>query len=348
MSARRWSRSLAQLASHPAVLDLVLLAATVWLAHFYHFRSLGLYEDDYTHTSPALGWNAGEAARWVLASLTSWDLGRPLGYALGAILSFLGAQLGGLPGMYVLAFVVHALNAGLFYSLLKRIGQRGIGLIGGVLFALFPADTTHPFLMHSFGLHTSLTFLLLASHAYLSGRKVSAYVLALCCLLIYETPYGVFLGIPIVLLPWDRNLPRQLLRHAGIWLAVLAMVVAIRFAMGEGRIEALGPGSGQLTTIMGHTLNALVIGPAVSIPQFWRGPQWAIAHRNPELTAVFLGSMGLFALMLARLRGESISGEPAVSIALPVRTRGQRDRLRASIPHPQTFKMIEGVYPVQR
>ena len=55
-TVRELAARLRRFLSRPPVMELVVIIAVVWVAHFYHFRSLGLYEDDYTHTSPALGW----------------------------------------------------------------------------------------------------------------------------------------------------------------------------------------------------------------------------------------------------------------------------------------------------
>jgi hypothetical protein len=337
---RQLLAKLMDLAGKPIVVDVLLLATTVWVAHFYHFRSLGLYEDDYTHTSPALGWHVSDLASRVIGSFTYWNLGRPLGFALGALLSFLGAQLGGLPGMYVLAFLIHTVNAALFYLLLARMGQRGIGLIGAMLFALFPADTTHPFLMHSFGLHTSLTFLLLASHAYFSARKAVAYLLALCCLLIYETPYAVFLGIPLLLQPWDRKLPQVLLKHAGFWLGILGAVLAVRIGLGEGRVAELGEGATSFAVTLQHIAAAMVIGPAVSLGRFWQGPMWVVAHWDPELTLVFAFGMGIFVWMLLRAAPRVAAAGSSIRAAGWVQGSPGDHRPGLSEAHRQTLKLL--------
>ena len=131
-------------------------------------------------------------------------------------------------------------NGFLFYFLLRRIELARVALIGAIAFVLFPADTTHILLMHALGLHTSLTFLLIASHCYLSGRKTLAYVLSLGSLLTYESPYMVFLAVPLLCRPWDRKLVKEMIRHVAVWLGILLAVVAIRAVLGEGRSDSLG------------------------------------------------------------------------------------------------------------
>jgi hypothetical protein len=95
------------------VIDLALLALMLWLAHDFHFCQFGLYEDDFTHTSPALAWRASDLSRVTVFQLQDWVMGRPLHYVLGAVLAFLGGQLGGLAGIYMVAYLVHITNAAL-------------------------------------------------------------------------------------------------------------------------------------------------------------------------------------------------------------------------------------------
>lgn len=290
-TTRAWNKNL--------VLELLVLAAVLWLAHYFYFRSLGLYEDDYSHTSPPLGWHLSDLLQYVRV-LVTWPLGRPLGFFLGSFLAFLGGKLGGLSTIYFIGYLVQITNALLFYFLLRRLGQQRIAWIGALAFAFFPADTTHIFLMHALGLHTSLTFLLVASHCYLSGQKSLAHLFSLGALLTYESPYMVFLAIPLLCRPWDRKLAGEMLRHIAVWLVIMLAVVAIRTAIGEGRIEDLGSSPANLVTTVSHILAALAIGPAVSMSVFWSGPQWTLPHWNRELTYVFLGCLPVLAWTLIR------------------------------------------------
>ena len=322
------------------LLELVVLALVLWLAHYFHFRFLGLYEDDYSHTSPALGWDPSQLLDMSLRAFVAWNLGRPLGFALGPLLAFLGARLGGLSAIYVIGYLVQATNAFLFYFLLRRIGHGNIAFIGALIFAVFPADTTHIFLMHAFGLHTSLTLLLIATHCYLSGRKALAYALSLGCLLIYESPYAVFLAVPLLLEPWDRELIRKLFRHAAVWFGILLAVIVIRGLLAEGRIESLGSDGAALVTTWIHILAALVIGPAVSLALFWQGPSWTFSHWNAELTVVFLGCLVILFFILSRSKLGFLEEETAGSFQIRLRAFGRALDRRFRVAHPRTAKLL--------
>jgi hypothetical protein len=331
---------LSQASTRTLIFELVLLALILWVAHYSHFQSLGLYEDDYSHTSPVLGWGLADLGEAIWSAVVGWDVGRPLGLALSACLAFIGAKLGGLAGIYVMAYLVQVANAVLVYFLFRRLGHARVAVLGALVFGLFPADTTHTFIMHALGLHTSLTFLLLAAHSYLSGRKLLAYLLGMCCLLVYETPYTVFLAIPLLLRPWDGRLRREMLRHIGIWVATLLLVIIARALVGEGRIESVPLDFSAVATTARHTLAALMIGPAVSSSLFWVGPTWTLSHWNVELTIAFLVCLPLFAWMFARLGSVAMDQDSPVIISLPFKLPGQTANSRLTVHHPQRIKLL--------
>ena len=283
------------------LIDLALLAAVLWVAHFWYFRSFGLYEDDYTHISPALAWDLPQLLENLKVFVT-WPLGRPLGLFLNFSLAFIGGKLGGLSMIYILNYMTQVTNAFLFYLLLRRIGHDEIAWVGASILGLFPAITTHIFLMHAVGEeYTSLMFLLIASHCYLSGRKMLAYLLSLACLLTYETPYAVFLAVPLLLEPWDKRLFRAILRHAVLWLCILVAVVAIRALIGEARIageaSSISDGPGVFRAI----LSSMLVGPAVALSAFVSGPAWTLSQWERKLTLVVLACIPVFAFMLYRM-----------------------------------------------
>jgi hypothetical protein len=283
------------------LLDLLILALILWVAHYLQYHQLGLYEDDYAQISQPLGWKLADLSNY-LRVVATWPQGRPLHYLLPHALAFGGGKLGGLSTVYILGFLIQTTNAFLFYSFLRRVGMTDSACIGAAVFGLFPADTTHVLLVHALGAHTSLTFLLLASHWYLSGHKAWAHALSLGCLLTYETPYMVFLAMPLVGRPLDRPLRRETRRHLAAWLGVLLVMVAIRILVGEDRIEAVGTSLADLGTIITRTLAAMVIGPAVSLSLFGIGPAWTLSNWRPELSWIFLGSLPAFAWVLRRVR----------------------------------------------
>ena len=321
------------------VLDLLFLALIIWVANYFYFRSFGLYEDDYAYISQSLGWHLSDLLNYLYV-LVTWPQGRPLGYLLPHFLAFLGGQLGGLSTVYIIGFLVQVTNVFLFYFLLKRLGSRTSALIGAIAFGFFPADTTHIFLMHSLGLHTSLTFLLIASHCYLSDHKTISYVFGLGSLLTYESPYMVFLAVPLLGQPWDKKLVKEMIRHVAVWLGILLVVVAIRAAIGEGRIETLGSSPEHIVITLGKILVALAMGPSVSLAMFAIGPGRTLLHWNRDLTFVFLGCLAIFAWMVSRLKTGILEEKINISSAFHIKIFDRQKTLRFSFPYPQTIKLL--------
>ena len=87
---------------HEASAALVLCGALAWLAQFHHFRDFGLYEDDYWFISEAMGKNLAYLGTRLHTALTTLPQGRPLGFFLPDLLSFVGDKVGGLPAIYLL------------------------------------------------------------------------------------------------------------------------------------------------------------------------------------------------------------------------------------------------------
>lgn len=259
----------------------LFLAGVVWLAHFAAAGSFGLYEDDYLFIGDAFGRDASYLIER-LQVFRSLPQGRPIGYFLPQLLSFVGDHLGGLRVVYLLAYGVVALNTLLCYALLRR-GARApafAALAGALMFGLYPGDTTRPLLTHAFQLQPSLTFFLLASLAYLSGRARLSYVLILGSLLAYESPFTLFFGVPLLQPgPWDRARLRRLARHAAVLVLLLAGAVGLRLLVGETRaVES----TGAVGPLLPRVLLSLVVGPARALAMLLYGPlvwlpTWSLA-----------------------------------------------------------------------
>ena len=71
-----------------------LIAFTVWIAHFLHFRQLGFYGDDHVWIPGVLGQNWAFLPN-VFKPFLTWGQGRTVSSSLILLLLFLGDQLGG-------------------------------------------------------------------------------------------------------------------------------------------------------------------------------------------------------------------------------------------------------------
>lgn len=302
------SRHTLRLTDNNSLLALACLSLTIWVAHFFNFLHFGLYEDDYALISSM--WRLPDFLDNTRSALVGWPQGRPIGFMLLGIFSFVGERLGGLHAIYLIGFVIITVNAFLFYILLRNISTETMALTGALMFGLFPADTTHSFLTHSLCLQVSITFFLLAAIAHLSGRRVLGYLALAAVLLTYESPFPVFLAMPLLASTWDRALVRKLLLNAGIMAVIVVAVVAVRVVFGEERVaEMRGDVPGTLKMIV----QSLMIGPAVSMTQFINAPIRVIFNWNATLTVYFAAFLTFFVWVL---RGPATSATGTLSDAI--------------------------------
>ncbi len=215
----------------------LLLAAAVWVAHFFHAGRFGVYEDDWNRIPYTAGISWHELAKLLRNAFTGdFSQGRPLHPFFIQLFSFLGFKTGSLLGLYAIGFGIEAGNALLFHALLIRVFRdRNFALLGALAFCVFPADTTQAFLTHAFGVQTALCLLLIALHLYLSEWKAGSYLAILMMLFTYETPFLVFAAAPL-LKPHTR---RERWNHWIAMAVLLTIALLFRRLRGEGRVAHL-------------------------------------------------------------------------------------------------------------
>jgi hypothetical protein len=282
----------------------VLIAALVWLAQFHHFRDFGLYEDDYWFISEAMGKDPSYLVRRFVTAFTTLPQGRPFGFFLPDLFSFIGDKLGGLSGIYLLGFLIVTLNTFLCFRLLRTRVPLAPSVVGAAVFCLFPADTTKILLTHDFQLQPSLTFALLSALAYTSHRKPLGYVLSAGALLSYENGFLALFALPLFAArQWDGRLVREQARHAAILVGLVALAVVVRYFVGESRATSSVGGIGA---IIPPFLGSLVLGPTRSLAGMFYGPLKAIPTYDVEtIVCVAIGLVG-FALLLWRIPCQSV------------------------------------------
>ncbi len=279
-------------------------ALLAWTAQFHHLQNFGLYEDDYFFISQAMGKDPSYLATRFVRAFTGLPQGRPFGFFLPDLLSFIGDKLGGLEAIYVIGFAVVTLNTWLCYRLLRTRLPVGPSAVGAAVFCLFPADTTKILLTHDFQLQPSLTFALLAGLAYAANRLPLSYVLSAGALLSYENGFLALFGLPLLLKPWNRALPRALATHVVALFGVLVVVVTLRVLTGEGRATA---SAGSALQIMPLLLASLVLGPFRSLAGMLYGPLKAIPTADLEYIIILGLALVAFAALLLRTRSTSTS-----------------------------------------
>jgi hypothetical protein len=294
--------------SSQPVLAILMIAALVWFARFSSSSRFGLYEDDWTRVPGAVQMGPGELGRFALDGILNFrGQGRPLHQIFIYSLSAIGWAVDGLQGIYLVGYLLVALNGVLFYLLLRRLHSHQLGIVGALAFALYAADSTQAFITHSLGLQPSLTFFLLACHSYIMRKFVLAYVLLVASLLTYETLYFVFLAMPLVTQPWDKRILRPLAIHAAIMAVIFLALYSLRLSVGDIDLDIIRADA-QLGTAVRH----MVQGPVWNLGSYLYRALETV--RSIDLNAILAVSLGFpfFVFVLYRwaiARGE----EPPVS-----------------------------------
>jgi hypothetical protein len=283
-----------------------LCACLVWLAQFHHFRDFGLYEDDYWFIAQGMGKAPSYLAARFQTAFTTLPQGRPFGFFVPDLLSYVGDKIGGLDAIYLIGFLIVTLNTFLCFQLLRTRVPLAPAIVGAAVFCLFPADTTKILLTHDFQLQPSLTFALLSCLAYAHGRAPLSYLLSAGALLFYESGFLALFALPLLVHPWDRALPKRLVVHWGALVVVLLVAVATRFVAGEVRATS---SAGSVSAIIPPLLGSLVLGPIRSMGAMFYGPLKAVPGWDLEtVVLVVVTFAGFAALLLFALGGRRTGG----------------------------------------
>jgi positive regulator of sigma E activity len=153
----------------------------------------------------------------------------------------------------------------------KRVSyQPYVPIIATLFFCLYPADTTFSYLQHLFGLQTSLLFLLIAFHCYLSAGeghvylKILSYLMSILSLLTYESPFLTFLVTPFLL---RNKSKKQIIIHFCIVGISLFSYLMLRKMAGEQRVVGLGT-----TSLTQTVLYQILAGPLIAVATYFLRP----------------------------------------------------------------------------
>jgi hypothetical protein len=279
------------------ILDVLFLAALFWVVRYWHSRQFGLYEDDLTIIPDAFTRSFSSLVGYIYIYITHmYGHSRPLSDSFIYLFSWIGWRTIGLWGPYLIGYLITAINIGLFYWLVRRVTNRPLALLSGLVYLLYSADTTQAFLTHSLGLQPSMMLVLLALHSYLSNKRILAYGLAFIVLFIYETPFLLFLPAPLLKKTWNKILLKDILWHVGVLIGILGVVYLSRVSIGEGRVSSLGLKDMIITPVL-HMLE----GPVVSMGTFAYRPYQTIRALNAEIGLAVLMSFAVFIWIISRL-----------------------------------------------
>jgi hypothetical protein len=293
------------------VLPCLCLVVVFWVVRYWHSSDFGLYEDDYSHLPAAASMSTGEVAAFALGPqrlLSLQGQGHPLHYTFIYVLTNLGWRAGGLNGLYLIGFAVESLNICLLFWLMRRIHGPALAACVSLAYVLYSADTTQAYLTFALGLQPSITFFLLAGHAYFSRRLWLAYPTASLMLLTYETTYTAFFAFPLLAGLPGRRWSKDIASHFSILALILVATSLWRMSVGDDRLSGLGIGD-ALTTPLLHMLQ----GPPVSLGTYLYRPIQSLQAMNAEVALVALLASGAFALAAWRL---SLGAPSSISVFL--------------------------------
>jgi hypothetical protein len=241
----------------------VILALAVFLAHFSKLSQFGFYEDDYWATIPYIGMDVHACWDLLKEAFQKWPQGRPLNHSLPKIQAILGYKIAGVEGIYMLGYLGLVVNTALLFLIACRFLPTAGALICGLAYCLFPADSTHQFLVHTAHVQGALTFSLLGALLYLQGglARAISYAVAALSLTAYETAFLPFLTIPLFANHSIKSSFAPLLRHWIVCGVIVGAYGFIRTATGESRVASVV--SDPLDALQ-RIVSSIFIGPFTS------------------------------------------------------------------------------------
>jgi len=279
------------------VIPYLFIIFLTWMSRFLLSNSFGLYEDDWAFSGNAITNTFAENFSRISSALFTFWQGRPLHMSLLTLMPSLGSQLGGTDALYFLGFLILSSNACLIYYLLKRVSyQPYIPIIAALFFCLYPADTTFSYLQHLFGLQTSLLFLLLAFHCYLSAGegqvylKILSYLMSIFSLLTYESPFLTYLAAPFLL---RNKSKKQIIIHFCIVGISLFSYLVLRKMAGEQRVVGLGT-----TSLTQTVIYQIFAGPLVAVATYFLRPLEILQQLKHENIFILPLAFSFFYLLI--------------------------------------------------
>jgi hypothetical protein len=228
---------------------LVMLAGVFFLACFLHFRSFGVYGDDWSAGTYLYHNSLGAALRewWAMGSGEIANF-RPLAIIL-PIMWYFVFQFAGLAGVALVIYILYLSLGWLLYKLLKRSLSPLVALVASLLFLVYPTNNFYLWQVTS-TYPLSLIFLFCGVNFFYRKNYWLVFCFLLLSLLVNE---GVFFLFFIALLPTQKlaNL-KELVAPFSRWLAVTLPAVVL-YGILRVVLEAKGIISGgRAVEVLGH------------------------------------------------------------------------------------------------
>ena len=279
----------------------LIIALITWIAHFWYFNNLGLYEDDYFFIGQPLTMNLEGFLGFVKNMNLAFFQGRVVGFNILFFSAYFAGKLAGLPLIYISAYLLALTNNILFYLFLQRLWNQPIFVLMGTLaFTLFPADNTRAFLTHIHIL-PALTFLLLAFLSYLNDKKIWSYLLITGSFLSYETCFLLFITAPFLTKKPKSDIFKELIKHLFILGTIFLVVLILRKLTGDSRVGDL-----DIATAISTPIRQIITGPFVCLGTFFYRP-WQTLHNLGGELLIFV-PLSLLMLLWLFLQNSRFSG----------------------------------------
>jgi hypothetical protein len=277
------------------------IALITWIAHFWYFNHLGLYEDDYAFIGNILTMDFSRFVDSVKNMNLAFFQGRVVGFNILFFSAYFAGKLGGLPLIYISAYLLALTNNILFYLFLQRLWNQPIFVLTGTLaFTLFPADNTRAFLTHIHIL-PAITFLLLAFLSYLNDKKIWSYLLITASFLSYETCFLLFITAPFLTKKPQSEIFKELIKHLFILGTIFLVVLILRKLTGDSRVGDL-----DIATAIFTPIRQIITGPFVCLGTFVYRP-WQTLHNLGGELLIFV-PLSLLMLLWLFLQNSRFSG----------------------------------------
>ena len=277
------------------------IALITWIAHFWYFNHLGLYEDDYAFIGNILTMDFSRFVDSVKNMNLAFFQGRVVGFNILFFSAYFAGKLGGLPLIYISAYLLALTNNILFYLFLQRLWNQPIFVLTGTLaFTLFPADNTRAFLTHIHIL-PAITFLLLAFLSYLNDKKIWSYLLITASFLSYETCFLLFITAPFLTKKPQSEIFKELIKHLFILGTIFLVVLILRKLTGDSRVGDL-----DIAVAISTPIRQIITGPFVCLGTFFYRP-WQTLHNLGGELLIFV-PLSLLMLLWLFLQNFRFSG----------------------------------------
>lgn len=295
------------------------MSLIVWLAYFSLCSSLGLYQDDvfmYHILQKADNGILSEAFDFVK---DYGGQGRPVTQVIMVLFAWVGSQIGGVSGLYVVGWILLSVLATLMFLCLRNFFSRVISLFGATFYILFPANTAKFFAI-SFPEHICAILFLFAALLLIRGRYFLAALSLLLTVGIYEQYILLGFLLPLLLLACKgdhfyssvRKSFRFLLSYG--FLLVVAITYRLLYAPGRASDALLHK---DKFALVNKIFESIYYGMSASASSVYdRISEFLTSGESQEWTVMVL-TLAVLLFLLSKLTGQNSAQVQSEKAELP-------------------------------